>query len=332
MSLDFIKVACNKENLLKKNTKFIRLQGGVSSELWLIKNNKKNVCIKRSLRKLNVAQDWFVTQKRNKFEVDYFRTLENIVPNSIPKILAHMPSDNLFIMNWFNPKVYKVWKDELLDNKINFNNVKKLSSIIAKVHLITSKNSNLQYKFSNDTIFNSIRIEPYFYFTAKRHSEYSDYILNESKNLLKNKKVLIHGDLSPKNILFSKRKVIILDAECACWGDPAFDIAFCLNHIILKSIKNSKNFINYIKLSDIFLLNYLKSVTWESKINLEKRISKLIPILLLARIDGKSPVEYLKVKEQKLAIRIAKQYIDNNYLNFICLQKVWGKKIEEYNN
>ena len=51
-----------------------------------------------------------------------------------------------------------------------------------------------------------------------------------------NKRALVHGDVSPKNILGGPAGPVFLDAECAWWGDPAFDLAFCLNHLLLKCL------------------------------------------------------------------------------------------------
>ena len=62
-------------------------------------------------------------------------------------------------------------------------------------------------------------------------------VLNfEETMLYRGDAVLLHGDLSPKNILFRDAAPILLDAECATMGDASFDPAFCLNHLILKAI------------------------------------------------------------------------------------------------
>ena len=44
---------------------------------------------------------------------------------------------------------------------------------------------------------------------------------------------------------------------------------------------------------DRFVSSYLAHARWEPRATLEARIAHLLPALLLARIDGKSPVEYL---------------------------------------
>ena len=115
---------------------------------------------------------------------------------------------------------------------------------------------------------------------------------------------LIHGDISPKNILVKNKTPIFLDAECATYGDPAFDIAFCLNHLMLKKIKLKDSSKVLQKSFDLFIKKYLQNVNWENPKDLEKRVSKLLPVLMLSRIDGKSPVEYITEENEKDEVRL----------------------------
>jgi hypothetical protein len=47
----------------------------------------------------------------------------------------------------------------------------------------------------------------------------------------------------------------------------------------------------------------LSGVTWEAPDALERRAAALLPGLLLARVDGKSPVEYITAEAQKDQVR-----------------------------
>ena len=116
---------------------------------------------------------------------------------------------------------------------------------------------------------------------------------------------LVHGDVSPKNILVAPQGPIFLDAECAWYGDPAFDLAFCLNHLVLKSfwVPNPALRACFESLKD----HYLAGVTWESSI--EERVATLLPGLLLARVDGKSPVEYLDETGREQVRRLARRML-----------------------
>ena len=116
---------------------------------------------------------------------------------------------------------------------------------------------------------------------------------------------LVHGDVSPKNILVAPRGPVFLDAECAWYGDPAFDLAFCLNHLVLKSF-----WVPQPRLPECFDAlkdGYLSRVTWES--GLEERVATLLPALLLARVDGKSPVEYLDEEKRGQVRQLARRML-----------------------
>jgi Ser/Thr protein kinase RdoA (MazF antagonist) len=120
---------------------------------------------------------------------------------------------------------------------------------------------------------------------------------------LQRKLALVHGDVSPKNILVAQHGPIFLDAECAWYGDPAFDVAFLLSHLLLKCVWVRCAAPEYLAAFDAFSLSYRTQVTWEDPRELWLRVTKLLPALLLARVDGKSPVEYLSSEASRSAIR-----------------------------
>ena len=117
--------------------------------------------------------------------------------------------------------------------------------------------------------------------------------------LFESRLVLVHGDVSPKNILFRGGRPTMLDAECATMGDPSFDVSFCLNHLILKAVHlpNSREALFGSVLR--FWNAYAAHICWEPASRLERRVCHLVAALMLARIDGKSPIEYLDGDERK---------------------------------
>ena len=114
---------------------------------------------------------------------------------------------------------------------------------------------------------------------------------------------LVHGDVSPKNILVGAQGPVLLDAECAWWGDPAFDLAFCLNHLLLKCLWNAAATPAFLAAFETLCEVYLQGVNWEPRGRLEQRAAALLPGLLLARVDGKSPVEYIDDEAQREVVR-----------------------------
>jgi aminoglycoside phosphotransferase (APT) family kinase protein len=117
------------------------------------------------------------------------------------------------------------------------------------------------------------------------------------------KQALVHGDVSPKNILCGPRGPVFLDAECAWYGDPVFDLAFCLNHLLLKCVWRPQWSARYLACFDALAAAYLAGVTWEAREQTQARAAALLPGLFLARVDGKSPAEYITEDWQREAVR-----------------------------
>jgi aminoglycoside phosphotransferase (APT) family kinase protein len=122
-------------------------------------------------------------------------------------------------------------------------------------------------------------------------------------------RVLVHGDVSPKNILFRDYRPVLLDAECATMGDGAFDVAFCLNHLALKAIHLPGSRARLVQPICAFWAAYRPHLAWEDPAAFEARVARLLPMLMLARVDGKSPVEYLTPAGQAKARALARELI-----------------------
>ena len=325
LPLQIYNAAC-KFQLLKDEIKFdfTKITDGVSSDIWYVKTEKGlEFCIKRALEKLTVKEDWFAPINRNNFEAAYFKACQNIIPNSFPKILGHDDKNYILAMEWFNPKSYILWKKKLLDMTFEIKDGKTISNILNKKHAYFYNKSNYKKQFENDKTFFDIRIEPYILFTAKSYPQHENYFFNVAKSLVSNKKTVIHGDFSPKNILIGSDFPVILDAETACWGDPVFDLAFCNNHIILKSILNLSNKKKYMSLSKEFINSYIDNINWEEKSNLRDRFLKLTPLLILARLDGKSPIEYYKDKHIKKARALSLKILNDKIKDINNLFSIW---------
>jgi Ser/Thr protein kinase RdoA (MazF antagonist) len=125
---------------------------------------------------------------------------------------------------------------------------------------------------------------------------------------------LVHGDVSPKNILVGGEGAahspahfpVFLDAECAWYGDPAFDLAFCLNHLLLKCLWVPAKRAAFLSCFDALSTTYLKEIRLP---DVEERAATLLPALLLARVDGKSPVEYLTQENKEVVRSVARELL-----------------------
>ena len=120
-----------------------------------------------------------------------------------------------------------------------------------------------------------------------------------------NQRALVHGDISPKNLLAGPGGPVFLDAECAWYGEPAFDVAFCLCHLLAKCWWRPQSTEDFLACFDAFADAYLAGVSWEDAAALEARITRLLAAILLARVDGKSPLEYLDQRSKDLQRQFA---------------------------
>jgi fructosamine-3-kinase len=281
----------------------VPLTGGVASDIWLVRVKGQQFVVKRALEKLRVAADWRAPISRNASEVAWLRRAGAAVPGSVPTILAHSPELGFFAMNYLPPDTHPVWKRELHSGRADPAFATEVGKSLGAIHASTALQAQIAPEFNDDALFRAIRLEPYLEFTAGRHPAIAAPLQELVKRTLRNRKALVHGDVSPKNILVGPNGPVFLDAECAWFGDPAFDLAFCLNHLLLKCLWTPPAAPEFLASFDAFERAYLSGVTWESAADLEARAAALLPALLLARIDGKSPVEYITEPATKHWVR-----------------------------
>jgi hypothetical protein len=206
-------------------------------------------------------------------------------------------------MAYLPPMEYPVWKLLLRDGHVSPAFAAQVGATVAKIHASTAGRGELAATLNDDALFRAIRLEPYFEFTATRHPAVARQLNALAADTLATKRAVVHGDVSPKNILAGPAGPVFLDAECAWYGDPAFDAAFCLNHLLLKCLWTPSAIAEFLASFDLLAGAYLAGVTWEPRAEIEARAARLLPALFLARIDGKSPVEYLTEERLKAAGR-----------------------------
>jgi aminoglycoside phosphotransferase (APT) family kinase protein len=279
------------------------LTGGVSSDIFRVDLQDGPVCIKRALPKLKVQADWRAPVERNRYESAWMRTAGSIVPDAVPRILAEDPQGQMFVMEYLAPEQYPVWKNQLRDGIIEPDAAHRVGRSIALIHASTAGNLEVARNFSTDNIFLAIRLEPYLSATGERHPECAQRLASLLRITLSTKRALVHGDVSPKNILIGPRGPVFLDAECAWYGDPAFDLAFCANHLLLKCLWRPQWSDRYLECFDMLVAGYLENVSWEPRIDIEARAAHLLAGLFLGRVDGKSPVEYVNEEVQRDRVR-----------------------------
>jgi aminoglycoside phosphotransferase (APT) family kinase protein len=280
-----------------------RLTGGVSSDIWRIDLASGPVCMKRALAKLRVAADWQAPVERNRYEARWMRRANAAVPGSAPQLLGLDEASGALAMQFLPPTSYRLWKTQLRDGDTDPTFAAKVADSLARIHAETAADHLVAADFSTDRIFYDIRLEPYLVATARAHPDLAPPLHDLVAVTQANKRALVHGDVSPKNILRGPGGPVFLDAECAWWGDPAFDLAFCLNHLLLKCLWTPPATAGFLACFDALAAAYIARVAWEAPLALEARAARLLPGLFLARVDGKSPVEYITTEQDRNRVR-----------------------------
>jgi aminoglycoside phosphotransferase (APT) family kinase protein len=274
------------------------LVGGISSDVFLIEDGEKRFVVKQALPCLKVEDHWPADTSRNRVEYEFLRYLGDVLPEAAPKVFA--VGKDYFLMEYLGPE-YENWKTLLLRADIQQRHAVQAAEILATLHRTSFGDSKLAVLFDTTSNFHQLRTDPYLLTTGRRHPDLREVFEKEAFRLDQTRECLVHGDYSPKNMLVGKGRMVLLDCEVAWYGDPAFDVAFLINHLLLKSLfhapenTHAPGNTGFQGIVEVFLSEYheKRGLNPASRADLDSRTARLLLMLLLARIDGKSPVEYL---------------------------------------
>ena len=306
------------------------LTGGVASDIAVVDLSQKRICAKFALEKLKVAEEWRVPVHRNRAEYAWLEVANSLTAGSGVRLFGQSDALCGFAMEFIEGADVYLWKEHLLAGRGVSGEAERVGDLLGLIHSVTAKPAFDRTPFDNRDDFLAIRIEPYLTFTASRRPEVAAAISAVAEDLYRRDAVLIHGDTSPKNIMFRKAEPIILDAECATMGDPCFDPSFCLNHLILKALHLPGSRAALLVAAGEFWNAYRAHVDWEDTAGLEARVCALLPILMLARVDGKSPVEYLDDTEREFVRRLAIPLIQSPSTTLNAFVQVIAQKLKEH--
>jgi aminoglycoside phosphotransferase (APT) family kinase protein len=309
------------------------LTGGVSSDIVRADLKAGPVCIKRALPKLKVQADWQAPVERNRWEVAWMRVAGAICPGAVPRVLGEDREHGMFAMEYLDEREHPVWKAQLRDGVIDPQFAASVGACVARIHAATAGDAQIAQAFATDHVFFSIRLEPYLIATGRVHADVRERLNELARVTAATRQVLAHGDVSPKNLLCGPRGPVLLDAECAWYGDPVFDLAFCLNHMLLKCLWRPQWTARYLDCFDALASAYLAGVTWERRQSLEARAAALLPGLFLARVDGKSPVEYITEDWQREAVRaVAKPLLLRPAATLAEIRALWHAQAADFHD
>jgi aminoglycoside phosphotransferase (APT) family kinase protein len=311
----------------EEHPEIVPLTGGVSSLIVRVETRNGPLCIKQALPELKVASHWTAPLARNHAELAWIREVAQTQPQAVPAILGEDALSYCFAMQWLAPEQHPVWKIQLRDGHVSSEFAAQVARQLVAIHAATANQPALAERFAYDRNFFELRLDPYFGATAEVHADCAPMLRALIEQTASNRITLIHGDISPKNILAGPSGPIFLDAECAVYGDPAFDAAFCLTHLIAKCLWRPASTEDYHACFDTFAKHYLAGVDWESVAAIEARTATLLAAILLARVDGKSPLEYLTESNRAQLRTFARRWLLSPATRLADMRAAWKKEL-----
>ena len=282
------------------------LKGGVSNRTVLVVDRDCAFVVKQALSKLRTAADWFSDPRRIHTEALGLRYLEKLAPKGAITPLLFEDRDQHVIAMTAVPEPHDNWKTLLLNGHLQSSHVEQFAELLAAIHRNSSEDPKLADLFADRSFFDTLRLEPYYRYSAEQVPEAGPFLHKLIEDTWNTRVALVHGDYSPKNILVREGRLILLDHEVVHYGDPAFDVGFALTHFLSKAHHLRHMTLQFGDAAQSFVARYLEGVRerpWAS--GAESRAVRHTLGCLLARVAGRSPLEYLTDSERRKQSAVA---------------------------
>lgn len=286
---------------------FEPLAGGVSNDVVIARTGGASYVVKRALPRLRVSEVWEASAERSNTEASALRWARAIDARAVPEVFAADRSGNVIVIQ-LAPSGFANWKDQLLSGVVRAELGTRLGGLLGGWHVASSENPTVLDEFDDQEAFAQLRVNPFYRVAAERNPAVAPIVLGLAERMAGTRTALVHGDFSPKNILVDSAPstdLWVIDWEVAHAGDPVFDIAFLLHHLVIKSIARPELTAAIAETADEFVLTYGER-TQNTLGPLDHRyLLAHTGALVLARVDGKSPVDYLSPGQRDAARRLA---------------------------
>jgi 5-methylthioribose kinase len=263
---------------------------GVSSVVIAVDADGLHAVVKQALPRLRVAEEWLAKRERAITEADALRLAAAITPNSVPDVLD-VDEDTCALVVARAPAEWPNWKEELLAGRADSGVARRLGELLAHWHERTEGDEDVARRFSDAEAFEQLRVDPYYRTVMRRWPALERAVGAHVEAMLDTHACLVHGDFSPKNVLVGEDGMWVIDFEVAHVGDPVFDLAFMVNHLMLKAIHRPEGRDGYRGCAEAFLAAYGREAE-------PSYLFGHVGCLMVARVDGKSPAEYLTEGER----------------------------------
>ena len=270
------------------------LSGGVSNRTVLVQRaGGEGWVMKQALPKLRVSVDWYCSPERIHREALGLRWLACLAPSgAVTRFLFEDRDHHLLAMEAV-PEPHENWKTMLLAGRLDPLHVEQFGVLLRSIHRnAIAHRGQLERAFGDRSFFEGLRLEPYYEYTATRVPEAASFLARLVEETRACRETLVHGDYSPKNVLVRDSQLVLLDHEVVHLGEPAFDLGFSLAHLLSKAHHLPPRRADFAGAALLYLRAY------EAEPELEPRVVQHTLACLLARVAGRSPLEYLDEDER----------------------------------
>lgn len=299
------------------------LGGGVSSVVLRVDGVRRSLVVKQALPRLRVATEWRAKRERTLSEAAALAVFHDITPECVPRVLD-LDEVAMAMTIEAAPREAVDWKAALLaDPDAAAGEVPEtLGRTLALWHRETRGRADVLARFQDDEALEQLRVTPFHRELQRVHPSVADALATCIDDLTTARDCLVHGDFSPKNVLVHDDLCWVLDAEVAKAGSPVFDLAFMTAHLMLKWIHAGRPRVLRVA-ADRFTEAYRADAGPEIEIRHE---GWQVAALVLARVDGKSPAEYLTTTEREQVRRAALRVLGGAE---VSTTQVWDALTEE---
>jgi 5-methylthioribose kinase len=290
------------------------LSGGVSNDTLLVTDGRSRVVVKRALGRLRTELEWHASPRRAVEEAIALQAAADLTPEAVPPVLA-VDTATATIALAAAPNDWADWKCELLAGRVDPAVGAHLGAVLASWHRRTTNDPPLRDRLPDLDRMDALRIKPFHYVVARRHPDLATTVHGAAEELRSLRLCLTHGDFSPKNVLVGEDGLWVIDFEVAHIGNPVFDVAFLQAHLLLKAIAHRPSGKALVATAEAFTGAYGTPVASMEDLHLPLHTGCLV----LARVDGTSPVHYLTDSDILTARALGRDLVKGS----LDLQSAW---------
>ncbi len=266
-----------------------RLAGGVSNRAMVVGDRW---VVKQALDRLRVPVEWNCSPERIHREAAGLRWVAELCgASAVPALVFEDQAEHVIVMAYVS-EPHDNFKALLLAGRIEKTHVRQFGELLGCLHTESSARlDEIRGELGDRSFFESLRLEPYYAFSAERVPEAAEFLGSLIAETRAIAACAVHGDYSPKNVLVHDGRLILLDHEVMHVGDPAFDIGFSLAHLLSKAhaLPSCRRELG------VAAIDYWRAYAASADATpaLESRAVRHGLGCLLARVAGRSPLEYL---------------------------------------